>query len=206
MVQKYPNKLNPLNNIKSNQKNNKSKQNNNKPNYLKSKYDCVDAEEYLYIQYSNIPDIYNLTEFNDKLNYLKKILLNKNIFMLKTGWTTVWDNLGYSKDKAEEMINDRYQNIIETKYIQYDKKYNLSKYNYPKKIMHLLYMEYIVSFLYVSDYSIFNGKIIGFVKIQVNYINQYEKDIIFSCVKETFLNRFNFDNVTNTIIIQLKRK
>ncbi len=193
------NKLNPLNNIKS-------KQNNTKQNQTKSKYDCIDAEEYLLTQYPSIPDVYDLKEFNSKLDYLKKILLNKNIFVLKTGWETVWDNLAYSQDKAGEMILARYPKIVETKYNEYDKKYNLSRYNYPKKIMYLLYMKNILSFLYISDYLIFNGKIIGLVKISINFINDNEKNIIISCVQETFPFRYNFDNLTNTLLIQLKKK
>ena len=74
------------------------------------------------------------------------------------------------------------------------------------QMANLLYIENFMSFLYVSDYSIFNGKINGIVKIQINYINQIEKDIIFECVKETFLDKYSFDNLTNTLVIQLKRK
>ena len=87
--------------------------------------------------------------------YLKKILLGKNIFLVKTCWYLVWDNSIYSIDKAEEMINKSYSYIVEEKY----KLYNLSKYNYPPELMRLLYTKELVSFIYVYDYSIYLGKI-----------------------------------------------
>lgn len=171
----------------------------------KSRAQCFDAEEYLQ-QFHHISEIYNINEFNSKLIYLKKILLRKNIFLLKTGWDSVWDNLIYSIDKAEEMINKRYSCIIEEKYKLYNFKYNLSKYNYPHELMRLLYTKELVSFIYVSDYSIYSGKISGFVKLNISYINDNEKNIIFSCVRETFLDRYKYNITTNTIVIQLKRK
>lgn len=191
------NNLPPINNVKLNPT--------NKNYFKKSRTQCIDAEEYLQ-QFHHIPEIYNINEFNSKLIYLKKILLGKNIFLLKTGWNCVWDNPIYSIDKAEEMINKRYNHIIEERYKSYKIKYNLSKYNYPKNLMCLLYTKELVSFISVSDYSIYSGKITGFVKFNLNYINNDEINIIFSCMRETFFDRFKFDDKTNTIIIQLKRK
>lgn len=191
------NSINPINNIKLNPI--------NKNDLKKSRSQCIDVEEYLQ-QFHHIQEIYNINEFNSKLIYLKKILLRKNIFLLKTGWDTVWDNLIYSIDKAEEMICKRYNHIIEERYKSYSVKYNLSKYNYPKKLMYLLYVKELVSFISVSDYSIYSGKISGFVKLKLNYINNNEKKIIFSCMRETFLDRFSYDNKTNIIAIKLKRK
>lgn len=191
------NPINPINNIKLNPI--------NKNDLKKSRAQCIDVEEYLQ-QFHHIPEIYNINEFNNKLIYLRKILLGKNIFLLKTGWNTVWDNLIYSIDKAEEMICERYNHIIEERYKSYNVKYNLSKYNYPKKLMYLLYTKELVSFISVSDYSIYSGKISGFVKLNLNYINNNEKNIIFSCMRETFLDRYKYDDKTNIISIQLKRK
>lgn len=191
------NPINPINNIKLNPI--------NKNDLKKPREQCIDAEEYLQ-QFHHIPEIYNINEFNSKLIYLRKILLGKNIFLLKTGWDTVWDNTIYSIDKAEEMICKRYNHIIEERYKSYNVKYNLSKYNYPKKLMCLLYTKELVSFISVSDYSIYSGKITGFVKLNLNYINDNEKNIIFSCMRETFLDRYKYDITTNTIIIKLIKK
>lgn len=167
---------------------------------------CIDAEEYLQ-QFYNIKEIYDIKEFNNKINYLKKILLGKNIFLVKTGWDGIWNNLLYSIDKAEEILCIKYYNVIEERYKLYDHKYNLSKLKeYPIKLMCLLYTKELVSFVILSDFSIYFGKIYGFIELNINYINIDEKNIIFSCVKETFLNRFTYNEKTNTFIIQLKNK
>lgn len=182
---------------------NKSNQNNKKI-LVKQRSQCLDAEEYL-SQFNHIPNIYNINEFNSKLIYLKKILLNKNIFLLKTGWTDIWNEPVYSFDKAEEMICKRYNTFIKSKYNAYKNKCNLSKYNYPDNLMCLLYAKELVSFVFVSDYSIYSGKITGKVKICFSCANLNDKNIIFSCIRETFLDRFVYENNTNTFTIQLKK-
>jgi hypothetical protein len=187
-------KINLINNIKLNPI---------KPiNIIKPIPKYIDREEY----FQQIPEIYNIDEFKNKLIYLKKILLTKNIFLIKTGWDTVWDNETYSLDRADEIICKRYGYIIKKKYNLYDNKYNLSKYNYPEKIMNLLYTKEIVSFVVISDYSIYSGKKSGIIKINVNFIDDKEKNIIFSCIRETFLDRYKYDETTKTFSIQLKRK
>ena len=173
-------------------------------NLKKSRAQCIDAEEYLRQIYS-ITEIYDINDFNNKLIYLKKILLEKNIFLLKTGWDSVWDNTLYSLDKAEEMIYERYQNIIGKRYELYNDKYNLSEYKYPLKLMHLIYTKELVSFVMISDYSIYLGKIFGFIKLNFNYININEKNCIFNSIKEIFPDKYIYDSTSNTINIQLKK-
>lgn len=175
-----------------------------KNKFRKSKSEYLDAEEYLE-QFYNIPDIYNLNEFNKKLLYLKKILLNKNIFVIKTGWETVWDNISYSFDKAEEIICKRYRDIINERYNLFEHKYNMYKYNYPKKLMTLLYTKELVSFINISDYSIYYGKINGIIKLNINFINNDDKNIIFSCIREIFIDRYKYDESTNTVEIKLRK-
>lgn len=203
---KYPIKLsNPTNLTNLTNQTNNIKLNPIKKNRFKPRAQCIDTEEYLQ-QFHHIPEIYNINEFNSKLIYLKKILLGKNIYLLKTGWECVWDDTIYSIDKAEEMICKRYPDVIEERYKLLNIKYNLNKYNYPTKLMCLLYTKELISFIYLSDYSIYSGKISGIIKMNINYINNDEKNIILSCVRETFLDRYKYDEITMTLSIQLKRK
>ena len=104
------------------------------------------------------------------------------------------------------MICKRYQDVIEERYKSLNIKYNLNKYHYPTKLMCLLYTKELISFICLSDYSIYSGKISGIIKMNINYINNDEKNIILSCVRETFLDRYNFDERTMTLTIQLKSK
>ena len=60
-----------------------------------------------------------MTQKNCWMTIFKKILLGKNIFLVKTGWDLVWDNSIYSIDKAEEMINKKYSYVTEEKYKLY---------------------------------------------------------------------------------------
>lgn len=191
------NPLNPMLNVKLNPI--------VKNNLTKNSAKCTDAEEYLQ-QFYNIPEIYNIHELNNKLIYLKKILLGKNIFLVKTGWKTVWNETIYSIDKAEEIICKSHANIVEERYKAYDNKYNLSKYKCPKLLMHLLYIKELVSFIAVSDYSIYLGKINGFIKFNIWSVNIEDKNIILNYMKETFFDRFTYNDKTSACIIQLKRK
>lgn len=191
------NPTNPMPNIKLNSI--------KKNNFKKTRTDCIDAEEYLQ-QFYNIPEIYNINELNSKLIYLKKILLGKNIFLVKTGWESVWNETSYSIDKAEEMICKRYANVVEKRYETYDIKYNLSKYKCPKLLMYLLYTKELVSFIDVSDYSIYLGKINGFIKLNIWSVNIEDKNIILNCMRETFFDRFTYNDKTSACIIQLKKK
>ena len=77
--------------------------------------------------------------------------------------------------------------MSQKKNINYIIKYNLTKYNYPPELLRLLYTKESVPFIYVSDYLIYSGKISGFVKLNINYVNNNDINIIFSCASETFL-------------------
>lgn len=166
--------------------------------------DCNNANEYLQ-QFYNISELYCIDDFNTKFNFIKKKLILENIFLIKTGWNLVYDNIYYLFDKAEEIICKKYNNIIEKRYKLYEKKYNLSRYKYNKNIMQLLYIKDLVSFVVISDYSICLGKISGKINIHINYINIKEKNIILNCFREIFFNIFYFDECSNILTIELKK-
>ena len=190
--------LNPINNIRLEPIFNKNLTN------IKNKYDCLDAEEYI-SQFQNIPDIYNLIELNLKLKKLNKILIKQGFYFVKTPWNTVWDNNLYAIDYTHEYI---YQRYTQTLFDNYDKLYNI-EYNdkkKSKKIICMLFVDKLVSYLSISDYSIFVSKICGLLKINCNFVNdEHEKNII-DCLNDFFPQRINYYKNNKLIIINLIKK
>jgi hypothetical protein len=162
------------------------------------------AEEYI-SQFENIMDIYDINELNNKLDHLKKILIKNQIFLIKSIWDTVWDNNSYLFDYTEEMICKRYTYIIKKRFNIYEIKYNLSNNKIPKKLMYLLYTSELVSYLTISNYSLCISKTNGILKIQCNFLNIEEKNIILNCILEVFPNRYNYNSIYDIITIQLKK-
>jgi hypothetical protein len=194
--------------------NNSNNKVNSKNNYIKlepisnkifkNKYDCNDAEEYI-TQLKSIHDIYNFEEANKKIEIIRKILLKQNIFFIKAPWDSVWDNELYLQDYTHEYIARRYIDIL---YTSYDKKFIDKSYvnkKYSKKLLCTLYVDKLVSFLSVSDYLFCFSKIYGILQINCNFINEFEKKIVLDCFNEFFPNRFSYNPVSDSILINLKK-
>jgi hypothetical protein len=171
----------------------------------KNKFECVNAEEFV-SQYQSIPDIYNFEETNKKIETIKKILLKQNIFFIKAPWNLVWDNYLYLNDYTYEYIYQRYNDLLYCKYDKIFADHSHANKKYSKKILCMLYVDKLVSFLSVSNYSFCMGKIYGQLRINCNFTDNNEKKIILDCFDDFFPNRFSYDSISNIILVYLNKK
>lgn len=189
-------KINPINNIKLPQiyKNISN---------IKNKYDCLDAEEYI-SQFQTISEKYDYRELNIKLEKLKKILINQGFYLVKTPWDSVWDNNLYAIDYTYEYIYKRY---TERLFNEYDKLYKINYNNkkHSKKITCMLFVDKLVSYLSISNYSLCMSKLDGRLKINCNFINDDHEKIIIGCLNELFLFRIDYNKKDKMVTINLKK-
>lgn len=159
----------------------------NKNNWyrIKPARDCENAQKY-FSQFSNSKENYNLREIKILLKKVSFVLRNNQIYIVYTGWDSIWTNSDYSKDCAGEFICNKYSDLVNERFdnlkkimIGYKKYYN----------MPLLYMRDLVSFLVISDNDLYLSKINGILHIQTNFINSGEKIQCIKILREVFSNR-----------------
>lgn len=201
-IQKYCKKINPIYNIKL------------KPiNYIgeiKKKSDYVDADEYIsQFENLNLHNSFNMNKLNTELNHLKKILMKQNIFLIKTPWDSIWNNSDYSIDFTHDYIYNRYQKLLFERYDIIKNFYILSEQKnrrkYSKNILCMLFVDKLVSYLSVSNYSFCLSKTNGELNIQCNFFNENEKNITLKCFSEIFSERFIYNDKKNIIILYLDK-
>ena len=173
---------------------------------IKTKFECLDAEEYLE-QFYKSPNA-NLVDFNElgkKLDLIKKILKNNNIFVVKTPWDSTWDNLTYSVDCAQEIILKHYPDILLEKFRTYAKsKRSITASNYPEKLLSLLYADKLISYLVISNYFYCMGKITRVLKIYCNFVNEKDKKYTLESLSDVFgCSRISYSHLTNILMIRL---
>jgi len=167
---------------------------------IKPKRDCVSAQEY-FSQFSNSKEKYNLKEIKIILRKVSLCLRSKEIFLIYSGWESVWENSEFSMDCAEEIICAKYSNLVKERFERY-KKYIIGNkkpfYNIP-----IIYLREIISFIVVSDYELYLSKLTGLLHIKISFMNNCEKKICITIFKEILGNRIIIEN--NMIIIKLNK-
>jgi hypothetical protein len=150
---------------------------------IKPKRNCANAHEY-FSQFSNAQEKYDLREIKVGLKKVSNILKNYDIFLVHTGWDSVWENSYYSSDRAEEIIFKKNSNLIKERFERY-KKFVIGNKNKFYDIP-LIYIKELVSFVVISDHQLYLSKQSGFLFIQTNFINNSEKNICIKIFKEIF--------------------
>ena len=168
---------------------------------IKSKKDCVNAQEY-FSQFTNTKEKYDLRELKIGLKKVSNSLKLNDIFLINTGWDSVWDNLDYSFDHAEEIICKKYNVLVKERFERY-KKFVLAKYKGKFFNVPLAYINEIVSFVTISDYQLHLSKQSGLLYIQTSFVNNHEKIICAKIFKDVFLHRFI--HKYNSFVIKLHK-
>ena len=168
---------------------------------IKSKKDCANAQEY-YSQFTNTKEIYDLRELRIGLKKVSKTLKSNEIYLINTGWDSVWDNSDYSLDCAGEIICKKYSGLVLERFQRY-KQFVLSKCKGKFFDIPLAYIDELVSFVIVSDNELHLSKQSGNLTIQTSFINNQEKKLCLKIFKDVFSHRFVYKD--NLITIKLHK-
>jgi hypothetical protein len=154
---------------------------------IKSMSDSSSAEKYFmqfpenYMQKKFYK--YDIKKFEENIKSVKKELAAKNIYLIKLGWSKIWNFTDYAWEDALYYIKN--------KYYKHDKKINEYK------------IGILANFIYYTDHRTFWAQHDGILSMQWN-LNKNAKKEAFEIFKQKFKNNFvEPKSSTKAIIINL---